>query len=200
MTVEKASDRLGRMTFRDMAIARGMISLIATFLGTKNANRGREMVKSVSHVMKKWKAANVNCASFKEGSEKMALFVKTCSCRLEIVHAHDQRYCSLRKHTMPIVANVFTTIHITAVLVEVSGFGAGAGFSPSSCSDRSSARSISSPMSISSGVFSLPSLIFSLSSYGSAAVTEELADTMRSVAIVAGRTGIEASAGKYRVK
>lgn len=85
MTVEKASDRFGRMTFRDMATASGIISLIATFLGTKNANRGREMVKSVSHVMKKWNAANVSCASFKEGSEKMALFVKTCREMLETV-------------------------------------------------------------------------------------------------------------------
>ena len=78
MTVENARERLGRMTFKDMAIARGMISLIATLLGTNIANRGRDSVKSVSQVMKKWKAAKVSCASFKEGSEKIALFVKTC--------------------------------------------------------------------------------------------------------------------------
>ena len=78
MTVENARERLGRMTFKAMAIARGMISLIATLLGTNIANRGRDSVKSVSQVMKKWKAAKVSCASFKEGSEKIALFVKTC--------------------------------------------------------------------------------------------------------------------------
>lgn len=78
MTVEKANERLGRMTFRDIATARGMISLIATLLGVNMANRGLERVKRVSHVIKKWKAANVSCASFKDGSEKMALFVKTC--------------------------------------------------------------------------------------------------------------------------
>lgn len=77
MTVENARERFGRMTLRDMAMASGMISLIATLLGTNMANRGRESVNSVSHVMKKWKAANVSCASFKDGSEKMALFVKT---------------------------------------------------------------------------------------------------------------------------
>jgi hypothetical protein len=65
------------MTFKDMAIARGMISLIATLLGVNIANRGRERVNNVSHVMKKWKAAKVSCASFKVGSEKMALFVNT---------------------------------------------------------------------------------------------------------------------------
>ena len=66
------------MTFKAMAIAKGMISLIATLLGVNIANRGRESVKSVSHVMKKWKAAKVSWASFNEGSEKIALFVKTC--------------------------------------------------------------------------------------------------------------------------
>ena len=66
------------MTFNAMAIARGMISLIATLLGTNIANRGRESVYSVSHVMKKWKEAKVSCASFSDGSEKIALFVKTC--------------------------------------------------------------------------------------------------------------------------
>lgn len=66
------------MTFNAMAIARGMISLIATLLGTNIANRGRESVYSVSHVMKKWNAAKVSCASFKEGSENIALLVKTC--------------------------------------------------------------------------------------------------------------------------
>ena len=75
--MEKASDRLGRITFKDMAIASGMISLMATLRGVKNANLGRERVKSVSHVMKKWKAANVSCASLREGSSKIALFVKT---------------------------------------------------------------------------------------------------------------------------
>ncbi len=77
MTVENAKDRFGRITFKDIAIAKGMISLIATRLGTNIANRGRERVYSVSHVMKKWNAANVSCASFKDGSEKIALFVKT---------------------------------------------------------------------------------------------------------------------------
>jgi hypothetical protein len=66
------------MTFRAMAIARGMISLIATLLGVNMANCGRESVYNVSHVMKKWKAAKVSCASLSEGSEKIALFVKTC--------------------------------------------------------------------------------------------------------------------------
>ena len=79
MTVEKARDRLGRMTFKDIATARGMISLIATRLGVNIANRGRDRVNSVSHVMKKWKAAKVSWASFREGSEKIALFVKTWS-------------------------------------------------------------------------------------------------------------------------
>lgn len=65
------------MTFRAMAMASGMISLIATLLGVNIANRGRESVNSVSHVMKKWKAAKVSWASFNEGSEKIALFVKT---------------------------------------------------------------------------------------------------------------------------
>lgn len=65
------------MTFRAIATANGIISVIATRLGTNIANRGRERVKSVSHVMKKWKAANVSWASFRVGSEKMALFVKT---------------------------------------------------------------------------------------------------------------------------
>lgn len=77
MTVENARDRFGRITLRAIAIARGMISLMATRLGTNIANRGRESVNSVSHVMKKWKAANVSCANLREGSEKMALFVKT---------------------------------------------------------------------------------------------------------------------------
>ena len=60
-----------------MAMARGMISLIATLLGTNIANRGRESVYRVSHVTEKWKAAKVSWASLREGSEKMALFVKT---------------------------------------------------------------------------------------------------------------------------
>ena len=75
--MENARDRFGKMTFADMAIARGMICLMATFFGTKNANLGRERVKSVSHVTKKWNAANVSCASLSDGSLKMALFVKT---------------------------------------------------------------------------------------------------------------------------
>jgi hypothetical protein len=41
------------------------------------AKRGRERVKSVSQVTKKWKEAKVSWASLREGSEKMALFVKT---------------------------------------------------------------------------------------------------------------------------
>lgn len=51
---------------------------MATRRGTNMAKRGRESVKRVSHVMKKWKDANVNWASLREGSSKMALFVKTC--------------------------------------------------------------------------------------------------------------------------
>ena len=66
------------MTFKDMATANGMICLMATLFGANIAKRGRERVKSVSHVMKKWNAANVSCASFNDGSEKIALFVKTC--------------------------------------------------------------------------------------------------------------------------
>lgn len=77
--MEKARDRFGRMTFNAIATARGIISLIATLRGENMANRGRDSVNSVSHVMKKWNAAKVNWASFKEGSEKMALFVKTWS-------------------------------------------------------------------------------------------------------------------------
>jgi hypothetical protein len=65
------------MTFNAIAIAKGIISLIATLLGTNIANRGRDSVYSVSHVIKKWKAAKVSWASFREGSEKMALLVKT---------------------------------------------------------------------------------------------------------------------------
>ena len=60
-------------------MARGMISLTVALLGTNIANRGRESVYSVSHVTKKWNAAKVSCASFKEGSEKIALLVKTCA-------------------------------------------------------------------------------------------------------------------------
>lgn len=60
-----------------MEIASGKMSLTAILLGVKKANRGRESVKSVSHVTVKWKAANVSCASFNEGSEKIALLVKT---------------------------------------------------------------------------------------------------------------------------
>lgn len=77
MTEEKASERLGRITFIDMATASGIISLMATRRGTNMAKRGRERVKSVSQVMKKWKDAKVSCASLSDGSEKMALFVKT---------------------------------------------------------------------------------------------------------------------------
>lgn len=65
------------MTFMDMATARGMISLSATRRGTNMAKRGRESVNSVSQVMKKWKEAKVSWASLREGSEKMALLVKT---------------------------------------------------------------------------------------------------------------------------
>ena len=77
MTVEKARDRFGRMTFRDIATARGTISLIATLRGVNIANLGRDSVNNVSHVMKKWKDAQVSCASLRDGSEKMALLVKT---------------------------------------------------------------------------------------------------------------------------
>jgi hypothetical protein len=41
------------------------------------AKRGRDSVKSVSQVTKKWKEAKVSWASLSEGSEKMALLVKT---------------------------------------------------------------------------------------------------------------------------
>jgi hypothetical protein len=75
--VEKARDRFGSITFMDIATARGIISLIATRRGTNIANRGRERVNSVSHVMKKWKDAKVSWASLRDGSEKMALLVKT---------------------------------------------------------------------------------------------------------------------------
>lgn len=54
-----------------------MMSPIEVLRGAKKAKRGRERTYSVSHVMKKWKAANVSCASLRDGSEKMALFVKT---------------------------------------------------------------------------------------------------------------------------
>ncbi len=77
MTVEKARDRFGRITFKDIAMASGMISLIATLRGVNIANRGRDSVNNVSHVMKKWNAAKVSWASFKVGSEKIALFVNT---------------------------------------------------------------------------------------------------------------------------
>ncbi len=52
---------------------------MATRRGTKKAKRGRESVYSVSHVTKKWKAAKVSWASFSDGSEKIALLVKTWS-------------------------------------------------------------------------------------------------------------------------
>jgi hypothetical protein len=77
VTEEKASDRFGRMTLRHMAIDRGRMSLMAARRGTKNPNRGREMVYRVSQVMKKWKQAKVAWASLREGSEKIALLVKT---------------------------------------------------------------------------------------------------------------------------
>ena len=80
MTVENARDKFGKMTFNAIAIARGIISLIATLLGAKNANRGRERVYSVSHVTKKWKDANVSWMSLREGVEKIALLVKTWLC------------------------------------------------------------------------------------------------------------------------
>ena len=69
---------MGRITFRLIAIANGIICLIATLFGTNMANLGLERVKRVSHVMKKWKAAKVSCANLRVGSEKIALFVKTC--------------------------------------------------------------------------------------------------------------------------
>lgn len=73
----KASERFGRMTFSDMAMARGMISRMATRRGTKKASWGRERAKRVRKVMKKWKEAKDSWASLRDGSEKMALFVKT---------------------------------------------------------------------------------------------------------------------------
>jgi hypothetical protein len=54
-----------------------MRSLIEARRGTKKANRGLERMCSVSHVMKKWNEAKVSWQSFQEGSEKMALLVKT---------------------------------------------------------------------------------------------------------------------------
>lgn len=53
------------------------MSLTAILFGVNIANRGRDNVYSVSHVTVKWNAANVSCASFKEGSEKIALLVNT---------------------------------------------------------------------------------------------------------------------------
>lgn len=64
---------------------------MATLLGWKKPKRGRERVNSVSQVIKKWKAANVSWASLSEGSEKIALFVKTCSCT-------KKRSCLARDH------------------------------------------------------------------------------------------------------
>jgi hypothetical protein len=64
-----------------MARERGRRSRRGTRRGTKKAKRGREMVKRVSQVMKKWKEAKLSWASLREGSEKMALLVKTCCCQ-----------------------------------------------------------------------------------------------------------------------
>lgn len=84
MTLEKARERFGRMTLRDMETASGAISLMATRRGVNIANRGRDSANSVSHVTKKWKDANVSCASLRVGSVKIALFVKTCRVRVSI--------------------------------------------------------------------------------------------------------------------
>jgi hypothetical protein len=54
-----------------------MIWPMDVLAGTKKANCGRERVYSVSQVTKKWKAAKVSWASFRDGSEKMALLVNT---------------------------------------------------------------------------------------------------------------------------
>lgn len=180
MTVEKASDRLGRMTFNAMAIAKGIISLIATLLGVNMSNRGLERVKRVSHVTKKWKAANVSWESLRVGSEKMALLVKTCGDECQYASVRQK---VVRELTIPIVASVLTTIHMMAVLVELSFF-AGAGLSTCS-SGNSSALSTSSPASTSSSAFILTKLafdevIFSFSSKCSASVTEEVLDATRS--------------------
>jgi len=77
VTLLKARDRLGRMTLSAMANARGRISRIEARRGTKKPKLAREMVHRVSQVRKKWKAAKESCASFRDWSEKMALFVKT---------------------------------------------------------------------------------------------------------------------------
>ena len=60
MTVEKAREKLGRMTFKAMVMASGAMSLMATLRAWKRAKRGRERINSVSQVMKKWKAAKVS--------------------------------------------------------------------------------------------------------------------------------------------
>ncbi len=65
----------------------------------------------------------------------------------------EKRRWSSPQLTIPIVAKVLTTIHMTAVLVELSAFGGSVGFSSSGC--RRVALSMSSPISNSSGFFNL---------------------------------------------
>lgn len=60
MTEEKARERLGRITFMDIAMARGMICVMATRRGANMPKRGRDRMKRVSQVTKKWKEAKVS--------------------------------------------------------------------------------------------------------------------------------------------
>jgi len=87
------------MTFRAMAMERGKMSEREARRGVKRESGGREMVQRVSHVIVKWKAANESWTSLTEGSEKMALLVKT----------------------MPIVARVLMAIQARAILEDVLG-------------------------------------------------------------------------------
>jgi len=60
-----------------MATASGAISRMLTRRDWKKLKRGRERTKRVNQVTTKWKAANVSWTSFSDGSEKIALLVKT---------------------------------------------------------------------------------------------------------------------------
>jgi hypothetical protein len=151
--------------------------------------------------MKKWKAAKVSWASFNEGSEKMALFVKTWSIYGLASSPMPSQALGALELTMPIVANVFTTIHAKDDLAEAWGT-VWAGFSCSAGSISALSSSSPSPSSKSSGDFSLtklpsvslvvPCFSFSFTSYASVSVTDELVEGARSVdrsAIVAEGTG-----------
>lgn len=77
MTEEKASEKLGRMTLRHMAMLSGSIVMKGTRRGVNLLNGGLENMNRVRKVTTKWKHAKLSWHSLSWGSEKMALFVKT---------------------------------------------------------------------------------------------------------------------------